>query len=323
MYQIEADHEVAIVGGGTAGLSAALMLARARVPVCVIDAPGGTSHDGETHNWLTNDGADKAAILTEGQAEVARYPDATFREDRVTGAERDGFGYTLSLASGGTVEAKRLVLSTGAAWKPDATGIEGFDERFGRDIFTCPYCHGYEQADRRIALIGTGEQDADFAKLLANWTGALDYISHDGPAAEAVAPALERLSSGRAFSGRVARIEGEAGAPVCILDDGSEVAADAVFLADRPGTELSPLAETLGIEKGLHPQTGKVVFKTDAAGRTPLGDVFLVGDARTGFSTLAGAANEGMLAGFMLSNDVIESRLRDAGVPVAARDRAA
>lgn len=323
MYQIETDYEVAVVGGGTAGLSAALMLARARMPVCVIDAPGGTSYDGETHNWLTNDGTDKAAILAEGRAEVARYPDAAFRDDRVTGVDRDAFGYTLTLEAGETVEVKRLVLSTGAAWSPDATGIEGFDARFGTDIFTCPYCHGYEYADRRIALIGTAEQDADFAKLLSNWTGALDYISHEGPAAETVGPVLKRLSSGRAHSGRVVRIEGEAGAPVCILDDGSEIAADALFLSDRPGAEFSPLAEALGIEKGVHPQTGKVVFKTDAAGRTPLGDVFLIGDARTGFSTLSGAANEGMLAGFMLCNDVIESRLRDAGIPATERDQAA
>ena len=320
MYQIETDHDVAIVGGGIAGLSAALMLARARIPVCVVDAPGESVYDGPTHNWLTNDGADKAALLARGRAEIESYPDVTIREDRVTGVDRDAFGYTLSLASGDEIEADKLVLSPGLSLTAGATGIDGFDERFGRDIFTCPYCHGYEQADRRIALIGTAEQDAMFAKLLSNWSGTLDYVAHDGPSAEMVAPVLEHLSSGSAHPGRVVRIEGEPGAPICVLDNGTEVAADVLFLSDLPGAGLSPLAESLGIEKGLHPQTGKVVFKTDATGRTPLGDLFLIGDARTGFSTLAGAANEGMVAGFMLSNEIIEARLKDAGV---ATDKAA
>ena len=91
-------------------------------------------------------------------------------------------------------------------------------------------------------------------------------------------------------------------------------------MSDLSGTGLSPLAESLDIEKGLHPQTGKVMFQTDATGSTPLGDVFLIGDARTGFSTLAGAANEGMVAGYMLSNEIIEARLKDVGV---ATDKAA
>lgn len=318
MYQIKTDYEVAIVGGGTAGLSTALILARARIPVCVIDAPGPGSYAGETHNWLTNDGAKKSDILVEGLSEVDSYSDATLREDRVTGVERDAFGYTLTLSSGDVIEARRLVLSTGANWAPGATGINGFDQRFGQDIFTCPYCHAYEYSDRRIALIGTGEQDSNFLKLLSNWTSDLSYISHDGPETTKLSGVLGQVSKGEAHSGRVIRIEGEPGAPRCILEDGTEVDADVVFLSDVAGIELPPLAEALGIEKGLHPQTGKVVFKTDAAGRTPLGDVFLVGDARTGFSTLAGAANEGSIAGFMLCNDVIEARLKEVGVSADA-----
>lgn len=314
MYQIDTDHEVAIIGGGVAGLSAALILARARIPICVIDDPEGAVYRGEAHNFLTNDGETKARIVGKGAAEVARYPAAEQRRARVTSIENDTLAYELTLSDGTEVSSKRLIFAPGFCYPAGAMGIDGFDARFGQDIFTCPYCHGYEFVNRKIVLIGATERDGDFLRLLSNWSADLHYITHDGIEAKALGPSYSRFSSGRAIEGRVARIEGVTGAPIAVLEDRRKVSADVFFVADLPYDTSWPIIDALGVKRGLHPITGKPVYKTDQTGRTDLGNVFIIGDARTGFSTLSGAAHEGMIAGFMLINDIIEARTKTVDI---------
>jgi thioredoxin reductase len=310
MYQIDTDFDVAVIGGGVAGQSAALILGRAHVSVCVIDDAEAAVYRGESHNFLTNDGKTKAAILAKGAAELARYPAVAQRQGRVAGIEKDALGYTLILAGGEEITVARVILAMGYRYSAGALGIDGFDERFGQDVFTCPYCHGFEYTGRHIAMIGSNPRDGHFLRLLSNWSAQITYIRHDGP--DASGESFSDLPRARVANARAARIEGALGAPFVVLEDGARVAADVIFIADLPGDNTWPLIDALGIARGLHPITGKPVCKTDPTGRTDLRDVFVIGDARTGFSTLAGAAHEGMIAGFMLANDVIEARARSA-----------
>lgn len=308
---MQTDHDVVVVGGGVAGQSAALMLGRAHVNTGLIDDPGAAVYSGETHNMLTNDGRTKAEIVSDGAEDIGRYPSVASYRDRVDAVEKDAFGYLLTLAGGRQVSTSRIVFALGYRYPTGAMGIDGFDERFGTDVFTCPYCHGFEYTDRRIALIGSTATDGHFLRLLQNWSSTVSYLRHDGPGAEA--EGFPELSGGVFLEERVARIEGAEGAPVAVLESGRRVESDVLFVADMPGDNTWPQIDALGIERGLHPVTGKAVYKTDAAGRTDLRDVFVIGDARTGFSSLTGAANEGMVAGFMLTNDIIEARSKAKG----------
>jgi thioredoxin reductase len=317
MYSIATDYEVAVVGGGVAGLSAAMMLGRARVKVCVIGDAAATLYRGRTHNFLTNDGATKQEILAKGQAELGQYPSIEQRVGRVVEITRDALSYELTLADGSELSARRLILALGLSYPAGSTGIDGFDERFGQDIFTCPYCHGYELSERRIVLIGSSERDADFLRLLSNWSPDLHYIAHNGPPGRTMAPILDQVADGSCVEGQVEAIVGDPGRPVAILQDGQRIEADAFFIADLPDTTSWPIIDALGIERGLHPLIKKPVYKTDAAGRTDLKDVFIIGDARSGFSTLAGAAHEGVIAGFMMTNDIIEARTKSSARPAA------
>ncbi len=312
MYELTADHQVAIIGAGIAGMSTALMLARARIDVCVIGDPDRAFYAGPTHNFLTHDGRSKQAILAAAAADVDAYPSVTRINSEVVAVDKDAIGYGLRLANGGELTARRLVFAPGFRYPSGITGIDGLDPRFGQDVLTCPYCHAYELSDLRLVLIGTGERDRDFFRLLSNWTADLHYITHDGPSAAEMDAVVGRVSQGRIVDGRVRAIEGEIGRPVLKLDDGTEVEARAIYMADLPGSASWPIIDALGIERGLHPMTGKAIYKTDQAGRTDLGDVFIIGDARTGFSTLVGAAHEGIIAGFMLANDIIEERTKGA-----------
>lgn len=306
MYEMAVDHDVIVIGGGIAGQSAALMLGRAHVSVGLIDDPDTAVYSGETHNMLTNDGKTKSQILAEAGDDLARYPTIIRHSTRAEAIEKDACGYAVTLTSGEVLTTAHLIFAMGYHYPANAMKIGGFDERFGGDIFTCPYCHGFEYTDRRIALIGSSTHDGQFLRLLSNWSSQLTYLRHDGPNLDT--DAFSNSPGNLLVDDRVSRLDGPLGAPVVVLEDGRRIETDVIFIADLPGGNRWSLIEGLGIEREPHSITGKPVYKTDAVGRTDLRDVFIIGDTRTGFSGLSGAANEGTLAGFMLTNDIIESR---------------
>src|SRR3954464_14810744 len=166
-------YEVAIVGGGAAGLSAALVLGRARRRVIVIDA-GAPRNAPAAHmqGFLSRDGMPPADLLRAARAEVRRYG-VGIVEDRVAAAAP---GFALRLAGGRTVEARHVLLATGAVDElPDVLGAR---ERWGRDLLHCPYCHGWEVRDRPLGVLGTGPGSVEHAHLLRQWSGDVVFFAH-------------------------------------------------------------------------------------------------------------------------------------------------
>jgi thioredoxin reductase len=158
-------HDVAIIGGGAAGLSAALVLGRARRRVVVIDA--GTPRNAPAahmQGFLSRDGMPPADLLSAARAEVRRYG-VEIVEDRVVDAAA---GFVLRLAGGRTVEARHLLLTTGAT--DELPEVAGARERWGRDLLHCPYCHGWEVRDRPLGVLATGAGSVAHAHLLRQWT---------------------------------------------------------------------------------------------------------------------------------------------------------
>lgn len=306
MYDLTLDYDVVIIGGGPAGLSAALMLGRSHVSTLVLDTEQSYGPKGETHLLLTRDGATKAEIRAAATADLQAYPYVTCRTARVATVSNSGIGYDITLEGGETVSTQRLVFALGTAVDTQATGITGLAEALGHGVYTCPFCHGFEQSGKRAAIIGAGPIDEHFIPLIHHWCPDADFISHTH-GAQIAEPHYEIGGQAQLIDAQINEISGTDGAMSLQLSTGETREYDVVFIGDLPLAQPNPLIAGLGIEVGLHPATGKPVFKTDATGRTDLGDVFVIGDARTGFSTLPGAAQEGMMAGFVLVNDIIAS----------------
>ncbi|KAA6184773.1 NAD(P)/FAD-dependent oxidoreductase [Pseudomonas veronii] len=282
-------HDVIIVGGSYAGLSAGLQLARARRKVLVIDAGLRRNRFAATsHGFLGQDGQAPGIIAAEGRSQLMEYPTVTWVQDSVVQAEAEQGGFSVRTQCNGGFQAKRLILATGVV--DELPGIDGLQERWGKRVFHCPYCHGYELGQGRIGVLATSPLAMHHALMLPDW-GSTTLFTNGvfTPNAEQQAQLDRRGVS--VESAAVTRISGERAD--LELADGRIVQLDGVFIMSR--TRLSPLAEQLGCGRVDGP-TGPYLH-TDETRQTSVAGVFACGDASLAAGSVALAVAEGVRAG--------------------------
>ncbi|MEM1415232.1 MAG: NAD(P)/FAD-dependent oxidoreductase, partial [Myxococcota bacterium] len=173
------DTDVIIVGGGPAGLTAALYLGRARKRVVVVDAgaPRHAVSEG-VHNFLSRDGMAPAALREVSWEQMAAYPSVAHRVGTVVALEHEGGGWRAELAGGHALRARAVLLATGMIDEHPA--IDGFAERWARSIHQCPYCHGWELRDRPLAALASGDSAAHYARMLRGWSDDVVLLTNGG-----------------------------------------------------------------------------------------------------------------------------------------------
>jgi thioredoxin reductase len=176
---MEQPWECIVVGGGAAGLSAALVLGRARRRTLVVDA-GQPSNGVVTGigGLLGHDHRPPAELYAAGRDELAAYPSVDVRVGEVVGGRRADGGFVLDLAGGARVAGARVVLATGMDYRyPDLPGVR---ERWGRSVFHCPFCHGWEVRGRPLGVLGRDDAGVHRARLLRMWSDHVTLFT-DGP----------------------------------------------------------------------------------------------------------------------------------------------
>ena len=276
-----------VVGGGAAGLSAALVLGRARRRTLVVDA--GKQSNGHTDGiggLLGNDRRPPPDFYATGRAELANYPTVEWRSGEVLGGRRDEAGFVLELSDGSTETARRVLLTTGMEYRyPPLPGIE---ERWGRSVFHCPFCHGWEHRGEPLAVLNRGG-----ALMLTAWSDDVTLLT-DGPA-ELTSEDRDRLeAAGVAIEERpVAGVRGP---------DGTLTAVTFTYGGERPcGGLLIPV--TLHQRSALAAQLGAVTTEpgplfadavaVDAKYATSVPGLFAAGDAGGVMPSVANAVASG------------------------------
>ena len=242
-------YDVVVVGGGAAGLSAALVLGRARRRVAVVDA-GAPRNAPAAHmqGFLSRDGMPPADLLAAGRAEVAGYG-VELVEDRVVGIEP---GFVVRLAGGRVLRARRILVATGV--RDELPDIPGVRERWGRDLLHCPYCHGWEVRDQPIGVLGTVPGSVQHAQLIRQWSDDVVFFVHTYDLTPAERAELEARGV-QVVDGEVARLVVEDDRLTGVeLVDGRVIARTAVFI--RPGNV--PHADGLLAGAGLRGRRGGV-----------------------------------------------------------------
>lgn len=294
--------DVIVAGAGPAGLQAAQTLGRVRRSVLLLDTnQGRNAPAAHMHNFLTRDGTPPAELRAMGRDELARYPTVEVREAGAVAARAVEGGFAVELADGSTTRARRLLLATGLA--DELPAIDGLAERWGRSVFHCPYCHGFETAGLSVGVLGASEPVVALAFMLTRLAGDVTLFT-DGaqPAREVPGITVHRE--------RVQRAEGAGGGlERVLLEDGTEVACDALFLAPVL-RQRSPLAEQLGCrryEDGL--------VEVDDLGRTSVPGVSAAGDMarRAGqpgpAAAVIAAAASGLVAAAALDKGLLAEEL--------------
>lgn len=298
-------YDVIIVGGSYAGLSAALQLARARRQVLVLDAGQRRNRFAKSaHGFLGQDGQPPGSITDKGRAEVLAYPTATWREEEVTRARSIPGGFSVQ-AGTDEYQAKRLILATGVV--DELPAIAGLGERWGKTVFHCPYCHGYELGRGRLGVLATSPLSLHTAALVSDWAAPGQTTLFLNAAFEPDAEQLAELKAREIHLERelVSAAEGEAPALDVRLRDGRVSRLDGLFVLPR--TLINhPIAEQLGCELEQGP-TG-AYYKTDMMKETTVPGVFACGDAALPMGAVSFAVADGTRAGSSAHQSLIFRR---------------
>jgi thioredoxin reductase len=296
----DSSPEVAVIGGGAAGSSAALVLGRARAGVLLVDAgrPSNTPSTG-IGGLLGHDGAIPVDFYRRAAGELAAYPTVARTAATVTAIHGDeGPRWRLELDGGATVRTDRLVLAMGMRY--DVPAIDGIEPRWGASVFHCPFCHGWEHRDQPMAVLGGAPGTVDRTLLLRRWTERLTLVT-----------------AGTVLTG--AERDRLAGAGVHIVDAG-------VASVDGPGRELRSVTLTdgtvLDVRGLLVPaphqhrapalldglglattETGHLVI--DALGATSVAGIWAAGDLTGPLANVARAIAEGSMCGIAVTRDLV------------------
>jgi thioredoxin reductase len=305
--------DVVIAGAGPAGLSAALVLGRARRRVLLCDTGTPRSWASKAmHAYLSRDGILPKRFLDLSRREVLGYPGVKFRPVEVRSARRRRDGFEVTLARGAKVHARKLLIATGLF--DLVPRIPGIDELFGTSVFQCPYCDGWEMRDRRVAIYGRQQRGFEMARALTAWARDL-VLCTDGPGRFTPPQRRQLARNGIVLrEQRIARLGGEGGQLRYVeFVDGERLARDTLFF-DTPSRGQSTLSESLGCK---HRSDGGIACGDYEATSVP--GVFVAGNITRDVQLSIVAAAEGARAAFginrALTREDFERRARTASRP--------
>ncbi|WP_349863482.1 NAD(P)/FAD-dependent oxidoreductase [Leifsonia sp. WHRI 6310E] len=301
--------DVIVIGGGAAGLSAGLMLARARRTVLVLDAGAPRNAPAAAvHGLFARDGVPPAELAAQGRAEVRRYG-GEVRSATVTDARADGDGFVVT-AGGDELSARRLLIATGLV--DDLPDLPGVREHWGHDVVHCPYCHGWEVRDTAIGVLAFGPRAVHQALLFRQWSDDVVLFTNGFPVPGADESEQLAARDIRVVDGAVAAIESADGRVTGVrLEDGSVVPRATIAIAS-PSLVRLPFAAGLGLTIAEHPSGMGEHLPADPAGRTAVPGVWAAGNVTDPFAQVGAAAAGAAFAAAQLNMELVQEDVERA-----------
>lgn len=295
-------YDCAIVGGGPAGLNAALVLGRAKRTVALLDSGKPRNRIAhESHGYLTRDRIKPGEFRKIAYEEVLYYPSVQHWQDEVVDIARMEDGFSIQLASGESVQARKLLLATGL--REELPEIEGLEQFYGKTVFNCPFCDGWENRDRPLAVISSSPHIFHTVKLLYNWSKEL-YVCTNGKQSLDSEQIEEFKARGiQVFEAAVTKLTGQDGQLEQVhFADGTQISCRGGLIGPELINNSSSFAQSLGLET-----TEAGGIETSPFGKTTVEGVFAAGDSAYFMpAQLIHAASSGSKAAASILADLVE-----------------
>ena len=299
----EKEFDVIIVGGSYAGLSAAMALGRSMRSVLIIDS--GKPCNRQTphaHNFITHDGDTPKEISDHAKQQVLEYPNVKFLNDSVVAASKEESGYTITTQNSQQVQAKKILFATGV--KDIMPDLKGFADCWGISVLHCPYCHGYEVANKKLGILANGEMAFEMCKLIQHWSKDLTLFTNGQSELTSEQKNLIEKLKIEIIEKEISELSHQQGNLESILfTDGSHTELDAVF-SHVPFEQHSTLPEELGCEIS---EQGYI--EVDLFQKTTVDGVFCAGDNTTFLRAVPIAIAAGTKAGAAINMELINEEL--------------
>lgn len=298
--------EVIIIGGGPAGMSAALVLGRSRIKTLLLNIEDArnlvTTH---SHGFLTQDGKHPAEIFSVAKMQLDTYKAVEYKKEKAIEVASTDNGYQVVTAHD-TYSAKRVIIATGHRDNIEQLGIEGLTDVYGKSIYPCPFCDGFELADKKLAVIGDALMAPMFAKTIQHWSKDIvvftngdkveDNETLSGLERNGIQLQEEKIKRLHSSQGILSKIE---------LENGILIEREGGFIPDTKSTENTDFAQKLNISTETG-RFGMEMYKVDDSKETERKGLYIIGDARTGWSGVATSVAEGSQVGAVITHQIID-----------------
>lgn len=300
-------YDLIIIGGGPAGQSAALIAGRTRMKTALINAENPRNFvTTASHGFLTRDGVHPSELLAVAKEQLKTYPTVRYMADSVADVARAADGFTATAASGETLTTSRLLIATGHRDHLDQLNLPGIEQVYGKSIYPCPFCDGYEHADEALAVFGHGAVE-HFIPMMRIWSHDMVVFTNDKPLDAKIMAELEAKGV-PVEQGKVAQLRSDNGTLThVVLADGREIARQSGFVVEEFSSPATDFAERLGVVANEENDWGMPEL-AGASGTTNIPGLYIVGDARMGFAGIAAAVSEGGFCVEMMAHEVAMER---------------
>lgn len=291
--------DAVIVGGSSAGLSAALILGRSLRDVVVIDDQKPCNRFSHaSHGFLTRDGTPPSELLHLAHDQLGRYPSVIIKSATVLHIKKITTGFRLTNSDGSNLETRKVLLATGL--KDELPPLDGIEALWGKSVFHCPYCDGFEIRDQAVAVYGAGDEAMHQVMLLRNLTADLTLCTGEGwQLTPSQRQTLDRHGI-RIVEQSIEALQHDGGQLTAIrFADGTRLNFNTLFVRPKT-THRTTFARDLGCQVNEHG-----VVQVDLRGRTNVEGIYAAGDISSPIRSVAVAVAQGAAAGYGINAELV------------------
>lgn len=287
--------DLLIIGGGPAGMSAALVAGRSLLDTLVINEESPRNKvTTASHGFLTRDGAHPLELLEISKQQLEKYETVEYLKDEVISSQKSKEGFKIVTQNGHEYLTQRLIVATGYKDNLEQCNLPGLEAVYGKSVYPCPFCDGWEHRDQQLALFGSGEFVGTFARLIQNWSSDLIIFTNgDTSIDEDIRTNLKDRKIHLEERPVEKLVSDENGYLVSVkLKGGDIIERQAGFIMDSFETPASDIPQKLGVGLVLG-EWGMQTLDVKENGATDVPGLYIVGDARSGFGGIATAVQQG------------------------------